>query len=73
MRSGEDDDDFEMMGSGRAASGASAAGGPRTGAINIKARLHQGSIVTAYYTFERTDKFVYRHSAPYIVRQGIPY
>ena len=63
---------YEMMSSGRAASGASAASGPRTGVINIKARLRQGGIVTAYYTFERTDKFVYGNNTPYMVRQLIP-
>ena len=38
---------MRWMISGRAASGASAAGGPRTVVIYIKARLRQGGIVTA--------------------------
>jgi len=38
---------MRWMISGLAASGASAAGGPRTAVINIKARLRQGGIVTA--------------------------
>ena len=63
---------MRWMISGLAASGASAAGGPRTAVINIKARLRQGGIVTANSMFKRANKFVCSDGTPYTVRQPIP-